>query len=234
MKINVAIIDNKTEDKFILESILKQLEQDRYVFNIDCYADFQMKDISKEYDLYFIDMHFKQQCPLKLAASIQRQQNHAKIIFTSYREQEVFKAMQTEVFYFLRKQYLKQDLHCAINKYAKYYQDLHHIYVYKNNGRKYRFSYQEIMYFEVYKNSLCVTLSNNYKLEQRKTMKCLMEEIKDECFYQIHESYYINLSHVDAIENHQVVLLNKEVLPISKRKYKQTKEALQYYQIHHH
>ena len=86
----------------------------------------------------------------------------------------------------------------------------------------------EIMYVEVRKNDVYIfAVGKEYKI--RETMTVIKHKFNLPCFVSTHQSYIVNLDHYDTIEENDIVLKNKDKIPLSRNKRKDFYNALREY-----
>lgn len=82
----------------------------------------------------------------------------------------------------------------------------------------YRIQLKDILYFEAYAGGVAIyTKTNTFYCDE--SLIYWENELPTSLFFRCHKKYLISLSHVEKLENHFVLLDNKEKLPISRRKW---------------
>lgn len=71
-----------------------------------------------------------------------------------------------------------------------------------------------ISYFEVSNRIVTVYYDNNKSFSFYSTMAALEKKLNNGNFLRIHRSFIVNLLHIQAVENGEVILLSGKVLPI--------------------
>ena len=86
----------------------------------------------------------------------------------------------------------------------------------------------DILYVEVQKHNVMVHTKSRGIIQIRSSMKQMEEELKDFHFYRCDASYLVNMAHVSSILADSV-LVEKEHIPVSRRRRKEFVEALSSY-----
>ncbi len=91
-------------------------------------------------------------------------------------------------------------------------QDAHFLTL-KSEGRTYKINQDSILYLKAFDNYCYVYTSTKSHLVPH-TLKHMSEQLDKNTFIQTHRSYWVNLNHVEAIENNKL-FLKTEPIPIS-------------------
>lgn len=89
-------------------------------------------------------------------------------------------------------------------------------YMYHHKKQWLSIRYDHILYFSEYQNSLIIHLVNSTSIEERKTLKNLMQEISPFAFVRISRSYVINKAKIKMVDKNDVILVDGTALRISK------------------
>ncbi|MGO0862105.1 LytR/AlgR family response regulator transcription factor, partial [Clostridioides difficile] len=81
----------------------------------------------------------------------------------------------------------------------------------------------KITYIEIQKKDITIhTISRKYKIKN--TMDNIEKEINSSKFYRCHKSFLVNLEYIESIKQYVAILDNKEEVPISRYRFKNTKD----------
>lgn len=83
----------------------------------------------------------------------------------------------------------------------------------KSEGRTYKINQNSILYLKAFDNYCYVYTTTKSHLVPH-TLKHMSEQLDKNSFIQTHRSYWVNLNHVEAIENNKL-FLKTEPIPIS-------------------
>jgi len=78
-----------------------------------------------------------------------------------------------------------------------------------------RVNFEDILYLESYGNYVKVWTGEEFLLTPR-TLSGIIEELPKTEFIKIHKSYVVRKALVDYLEGNQLVMKNKQALPIGK------------------
>lgn len=84
-----------------------------------------------------------------------------------------------------------------------------------NNGMRYNILLNDIVYIESCHNSLCIHLLDK-DITIRSTFSDLLDTLNYEYIVRVHKGFAINLKNIFSVSKTQVVMINKEVVPIGK------------------
>ncbi|MFD2822250.1 LytR/AlgR family response regulator transcription factor [Lacinutrix iliipiscaria] len=83
----------------------------------------------------------------------------------------------------------------------------------KSEGRTYKINQDSILYLKAFDNYCYVYTTTKSHLVPH-TLKHMSEQLDKNAFIQTHRSYWVNLNHVEAVENNKL-FLKTEPIPIS-------------------
>lgn len=130
----------------------------------------------------------------------------------------MFHSFAFDVFGFIRKDHLDEDLDRTLLKYEKAITSTY-------TTDKYQIPITKILYFESAHNYLNIHLTNHSIIKERKTLKQLdMHNLHT--FSKLSSSFVVNMKYIDSIAQDKITLITLETLYIS-RNYK--KEFLHAY-----
>lgn len=105
---------------------------------------------------------------------------------------------------------LRSNIELAWHNYVT--QDKHFL-ILKSEGRTHRINQNSILYLKAFDNYCYVYTTTKFYLVPH-TLKHMSEQLDKNSFIQTHRSYWVNLNHVEAIENNKL-FLKTEPIPIS-------------------
>ncbi len=174
-------------------------------------------------DCVFIDIKMPNLTGFDILESLH--QKKFSVIITSAFEDYALKAIKLSVFDYLLKPIDKDDL---IRVYRKLCQTIN---IYPDpeiariklcvNGVIHFFKKNEIIMLKAESNYTKIFLSDNRKLFLSKTLKEVTEGLPRTCFFRIHNSYCINLNHVQEYRKNQggiVIMSNGQHASISRNR----------------
>lgn len=106
---------------------------------------------------------------------------------------------------------LSNEIDIIINEYFKNNNKVQII----NNGIHYNILLNDIVYIESCHNSLCIHLLDK-DFTIRSTFSNLLDTLNYEYIVRVHKGFAINLKNIFSVSKTQVVMINKEIVPIGK------------------
>lgn len=106
---------------------------------------------------------------------------------------------------------LSNEIDIIINEYFKNNNKVQIV----NNGIHYNIFLNDIVYIESCHNSLCIhLLEKDFTI--RSTFSDLLDILNCEYIVRVHKGFAINLKNIFSVSKTQVVMINKEVVPVGK------------------
>ena len=218
---NIALVD---DDQRILQIVQYKVKS---IFNsvgidptITCFNNPQKLHMDTYYDVLFLYIEMPSLNGIELAQNYLQNHNDTTIIFITNKYDLVFNAFSVHPFDFVKKENLETGLIQPIKHLiSKLNRDNRVISLQDKNGLT-TIKCKKILYCESY-GHICyihttdrVIKTNKYKLSNIESI------INCEDFYMINQSYLVHWKYVINIENKSTTLEDGTVLPISKRRFK--------------
>lgn len=188
-----------------------------------CFDAFEAAEfLQKEpVDLLFLDINMPQMSGMELAALLPKSQ---LLIFTTAYSSHALEGYEFNAIDYLLKPITFKRFMQAISKARYYFSQSEtgisslkiaspNTYIFIKSGKQViKIEYKSILYLEAHKEYVNIVSRDNQNLVYKR-MKTLEEELPPD-FIRIHNSYIINLDHLEKIvENH--VIIGKARLPVS-------------------
>lgn len=217
MTYRLAIIDDDQEDL----GRIKKLVGDE--LECACFQGISVFDAKINYDVLFLDIDMPEKSGLDLAREYHVLHPKTLIVFITNYNELVYKAINTHPFDFIRKENLEQEMPLVIKEIM---QELtpHHTVSFVVKGATYIINEEDIYYCESFNHITVIHLKDS-ELRVNSQLKNIISKLTLDCFMRTGRSYYVNLKHVTAIEN-QELILNHIHIPISRRHKKAILERL--------
>lgn len=212
MKIKTHIIDDSIDDIKKIQDILDISDID---FVYKSYTEFNRSIINSNVDLYILDIDMPDISGFDLAKKLYRNNNNPCIIFCSNHDNLVYESLMLNPFYFVRKNHLNDDFNMAFNKLKHSYNYKYANYISDNID----ILLSRILFFEIDRNNLKIFLNNGEIIEERKTMKKLLNEFENnEHFLLVHNSFLVNMNYISNFSKN-IIYIDSYEIPISRSKY---------------
>lgn len=137
------------------------------------------------------------------------------IFLTSQTDPETIERVkETQPLGYIVKPFTEQSLRSNIElAWHKYVVQHAGFLILKSDGRTHKVNQNSILYLKAFDNYCYVyTTTRSYLVPH--TLKYMSEQLCDTLFVQTHRSYWVNLNHIDGVENNKL-FLKTEPIPIS-------------------
>ncbi len=230
---NIAICDDNENDAFYAIDIIRETTKELHIpADVDYYStasevEFKLLKKKEPLDILILDIDMPEITGLQLASKLRSKGVDIIIIFLSAHEDFVFRAIEFQPFRYIRKIRLEKEMPIAIRSAIRVINANKDEQVILNtdNGEK-KVMLSEIMYYEIDKRKIIVHLKNGVILTLNKTIAEMQKHINSEKFIMIHRGCVVNVDHVDNINDFTITLDNKEVLIVSRTRYKDVKQKI--------
>lgn len=187
------------------------------------------KDMMDEvtFDVAFIDTEINGESGIDLACDLYLHNRQCFVIFVSDHRQHIIQAFKIKAFQFLFKDIQDDELEEEMEHLIQSYKIQKAKCVFYTNGQVKTFFPQEIIYIETRnrKIKLVTTIGSFYG--EVDNLSKLKINLKDFGFYQVHQSYFLNLNFILSMRKGEVELTNGDVIPTSILNRKQIKEKIE-------
>lgn len=197
----------------------------RYIHKIDflvlageCENAIQLNSMLKSVqpDLLLLDIEMPHLSGLDFLAELQ---NPPKVIITSAYEQYALRGYELDVVDYLLKpipfaRFLKaiNKVHAQLESESKREEDAY-IFI-KTDKLLKKFYLKEILFIESMENYIIIyTLTSKDTANIR--LKTILETLPEKSFMQVHRSYIVNLSYIQAIEGNQLII-GEHKIPVAR------------------
>ena len=230
--IRIAVVD---DEPAAVEAIAVTFEQIQNDLNVT----FQIKKFAsgKElldslhvtaYDALFLDIDMPQDSGFAVSAFLRENSNNIPIVYITNRDDLMQQAFQYKVLGFVRKNHLTEELpfavECVLQEIRKAAKRIVLISAQKNKKTKYDVAVSDILYIDTQDHETTVHLNNKTSIVTREPLNSYLSQKAFNGFIQISSSCIVNHVHVYSIEKETLILLNREILYISRRRTKIVKE----------
>ena len=176
------------------------------------------------FDLLLLDIEMPEKDGMSLAASLRRHLPLSLIIFITSHTQYAVKAYELSVFRYIPKSEMETCLPLALKDASRILkQSSSDTYIIESARRIQKLSAEDIIY--VYKQQ-------KYSVIAAKGAEIPVRTLTDGgtgSFLLVERGYIVNLFHVEKLEDEQIYLDNGSVLPVSRNRLKETREAITRY-----
>lgn len=230
----IAICDDeKYYQNYLAQNIETYLNQKSISFNIQFYQSgeelLNQSEIHLLYDVIFLDINMQGIDGIQTAKRIREQSTSTIIVFVTAYVSYALEGYSVEPIRYLVKNTSQFDsaiIECmdAIRR---------RIYL-REETQKFQFregmrevSLNNIIYIESDLHKIYMVIKEEVvkKYTMYGKLNDLEAQLDTSRFIRIHQSFIVNICHIDSIKNYQMKLDTQEILPISKQKYKEAKRS---------
>ncbi|PXV91521.1 LytTR family two component transcriptional regulator [Lachnotalea glycerini] len=179
------------------------------------------------YELIFMDIEMETLDGIKTAKKIRDFNREVILIFLTSHLEYAMDGYEVDAFRFLAKPVSQiklkvalQDVQNEINRNKKM--------LIKDFDKEILIKYRDIVTIEAQNVNISIHTMNDFYLI-RKTLAKMEEEVKGTMFYKPHRSYLINLGYIMHYTNKLITMENGDLIPLSRNKLKELKDALIFY-----
>jgi len=232
--LKIALCDDDTVELEKVQSVTedfisKNQINHKITFNSFNNADNLLCYINKygRFDLYILDILMPGMNGINLAAEIRKKDDNCKIIFLTSSPEFAVNSYIVGAFYYLLKPFSSEKLFSLLKKALEgTEQEKSKSIVIKETGKLTRIQMHTIRYIESEKHTILFHLQNNDIISCYGTMNEFNDIfLSDERFIKCQKSFIVNMDYVISISSRDFVLTEKELIPISRQVYQQTKNS---------
>lgn len=219
------------EDQINQQELLKKYLDDILIEYLNSYeiltyqsGEELLNNYPENVDIFLLDIQMDNINGMDLARKIRLiDKNNVEIIFTTSLIEYIQEGYEVRAYRYLLKPIKYEDLkkhmiNCIKELESK---EKYLIINEKNHSKKIKLS--EITYVEIQKKDVTIhTINKDY--ETKNTMDKIEKEIDNINFCRCHKSFLLNLEYVDSIKQYSATLENGQEVPISRHRFKETKE----------
>lgn len=177
----------------------------------------------ENYDVIFLDIAMPGLDGIGLAREIRKTDEDVVIVFVTSRIEFMQTGYEVRAFRYLLKGQLEQGLPVVWSDIEKELADRKEQYfVFEFNRQTYRYAYHEIIYFESKLRRIILHVKGDTAVLYGSLDEM---EAAHPAFVRIHKSYLVNPRHIRALSAGNVITVEGESLPVSRR-YKEKAERL--------
>lgn len=231
MRIKTVVVDNEINDIQLVQNCLNSISSASYSFDISTITNPTELKTFEKYCIYILDIDMPQESGFELARRIMKASPKSVIVFCTQHDDLVFNSFNLDVFYFIRKNSLHDDMQNMLRKYVKFYEADNLLYLVKTADRQFELPFDEIRYFEVSGNDLYIYKIDGTCIRERKTMKQLSQEELPDWFLHASYQFLINAKCIRVMNTNSFVLDNHQEIPFPRNRAASIREQYLLYRL---
>lgn len=219
----------------ILEDHLEETIEDIYSFPVGQLSIEQLdKEPGRDF-LYLILSYEDRESAFDLAEMLWQMEPIISIIYVAQTPEDVFAALQIPFFHIMREFHLEQDLRAALKKMNRLKQPMLEKVSFLYNNSRVILSRKDILYLESQHHEILIHVKASGEAQAQEivtvtdSLSSCEEKLKGIGFVRIHKSLLVNMYHIYRLDKESVLLSNRERLYISRYRYAEVKQRLEYY-----
>lgn len=177
----------------------------------------------RHYDIYVLDIEMPEFNGMDLAKAIREKSRSAIIIFLTGYSEYVFDSFELNTFRYIPKNEVEKRLIKAVNDAVNLIDtDDSYITIDNNYGVGLNKIFcKSIIYINKYRNDVLIHTAGEVYTYKKQTLQDVYDEIKSGRFVFVERGFIVNISCIEKLKEDTVVLINQEIIPVSRR-YKKT------------
>lgn len=224
MIMQIAIVEDDEKDYLNLKTNLDKFSQENNIpMKLFYYSSGEafLNEYKPIYDIVFLDVQLPGLSGMEVAKKLRELDNLVSLIFTTNIASLAIEGYQYNANDYLLKPIKYETIETKMKKITKNVKIKTKTIPITMDGKVKLIELSSLLYIESFGHNLVFhTIDGNFEVRDKKTMKNLEENLSEYNFGRCSVSYLVNLSFLSGIDNNEVVLLNKERLPISRNRKK--------------
>lgn len=220
--LNIGICDSNAAHREQLHRMLSTLLFDTMDIRVTHFTTGQMLIDALEakklhVDLLFLEIALPDMNGLRVASAIRAAAYKADIIFLTELERYVYDGYVYHAYDYLIKPISAKKIGACIQRYvSEKFRSKEAYLTVVSKGATERINLWKVHYFESRERKVAAIMAD-CEVEFYRKMGELFETVQESGFIRVHQSYVVNAAQIAALQSHEVVLLNGQQLPVSKR-----------------
>ncbi|CEH34827.1 LytR/AlgR family response regulator transcription factor [Romboutsia lituseburensis] len=225
--LKIAICEDEIEQQKILKQYLEQILNqisNKYEILFFNSGEALFKNYPQNIDIFLLDIHMDELNGMEVAKRIRQiDKKEVEIIFTTSLIEYIQEGYEVRAYRYLLKPIKLENLKKHIISCVKEVNRNKSSYIAINEKNDaYKLKISDITYIEIQKREMTIhTINKDYIINS--SMSKMENELSKYNFYRCHKSFMVNIDFIKNIKQYVAILENKEEVPISRYKFKDTK-----------
>lgn len=233
--LRIAICDDSREDrKRILDFVRDYYKTHDMDVQID-YFESAGKLLSAEdtYDIYLLDVIMPDMTGIETAKKLLKKKEAPVIIFITSSLESAVDGYRVNASGFVLKPLVERDFEETLKRVMEQnFKSREASISIVHNRVPMELKLSRILYFENRLHRVYIVLKSGEVLSVHQKLNEIQEELKAQTYFiRCHQSYIVNLNHVEALENAGFVMTNGDLVPVSRNFYKECKHVFYHFQL---
>lgn len=232
--LRIGLVDDEPEFLGQAKKLLQDYFMDKGLLcHIDVYSKPELLYYNitegKRYDVCFLDIEMPGMNGRELAEKIREWDENINLIFLTLHTEYIKMGYRVRAFDFISKDEIKNELSGLIERLLrKMEKDATKFYTVSTYCRYEKLAYNDIIF--IYKNGQNIRfVLKNGEVQERKSLKKVLNELDGEIFMLIERGYIVNLAHIVKLHAREVELSNGKTLMVSREHIQNVRNRLGMY-----
>lgn len=236
LELNIAICDDEKYYRNYVENFVREyLVKENVLFHIELFEDgtdfFKADENIQKFDIIFLDIEMKDMNGMETAYSIRKKNSEMDIVFITVMPDYVFEGYKVSAVRYIMKKEIEKSLPECLANILKKRKCSGHKMEFPFVGGKRTVLLNDILYIESKSHKLQFTRKGGI-LYMYGQINDLESKMTDYNFVRCHQSFLVNLEHIEQINNYLICLSDGSEIPVSRPRYPKVKQLfLQYKEI---
>lgn len=228
----IAIVEDERDHRELIRKYIEDACKNKgiinQIFEFESGEQFLFENEDINADAVFLDIQMEGISGVDLARKLRENNNDISIVFATGIDDYIEEGYELEAIHYLKKPIDKNKIAICIDRINKKSDDNRYVVIDTNDG-KYKVNIKNIVSVEAVAHNTILTVNGDTGLKKVKS-NFSFGKIESELasFAEIqktHRSYLVNLAYIKNITKTDVVMDNSNVIPLSRRMYKEVNES---------
>ena len=233
ININVAIVEDSSEDLANCLSLLNRYSQEKHVtFDIQTFesGDAFLMRFKSQYDFIILDINLSAMNGIDVARNIREKDEEVIIMFATNLAKYATRGYEVDAIDFVLKPLTYASFYLRLEKVMKKLNKKNDYFlVVPCDGGFNKININDVLYIEVIAHDIIFHLLNNDSIMTSGTLKKYEEQLKKYWFIRCNSCYLVNAHKIKRVEKLEIQLINDETIAISHPKKKSFMESFRKY-----
>lgn len=225
--LKIAICEDEVKQQEILEQyidkILTEITKDYEILTFISGEEL-LENYPENVDIFLLDIKMDKLNGMEIAKKIREiDKKEVEIIFTTSLVKYIQDGYEVRAYRYLLKPIKFDDLKKHLTSCIKEINEKKENYIVVNGKNDvYKINISHITYIEIQNKDMTIhTIDKDYNIKM--SIDKIEKELSRYNFFRCHKSFLVNISYIENIKQYIAILENKDEVPISRYRFKETK-----------
>ena len=225
--LKIAICEDEVKQQEILEQyidkILTEITKDYEILTFISGEEL-LENYPENVDIFLLDIKMDKLNGMEIAKKIREiDKKEVEIIFTTSLVKYIQDGYEVRAYRYLLKPIKFDDLKKHLTSCIKEINEKKENYIVVNGKNDvYKINISHITYVEIQNKDMTIhTIDKDYNIKM--SIDKIEKELSIYNFFRCHKSFLVNISYIENIKQYIAILENKDEVPISRHRFKETK-----------